>query len=673
MLCKCVRCGIEFEARTKTAVCKDCHTAVCCVCKEIFVLNWPYTQKTCSSKCRGIYRKQSGISKEVARKSKVTLSARYGTENFGNTGHIFHKICAYCGKSFDTTSSRRRYCTDVHYGPCPICGKPSKISDMNSPVPTCSTKCKQAKIAATCIDKYGCSNALNSEHSKMLAKSTCMEKYGVAHYSKTAEYKEKYKETSLEKYGVDHPNKSPEILSKIQSTNIERYGGIAATCDSAVVAKSMQTQLDKYGGVGLASPILRAKAEQTSLEKYGFNSPTKSEEVKEKQKQTMLNRYGVDNYNKSYLSLMNHIKHADKIDAYMKFKEDPETFIESNFDHTPSCKELEELIGVTDTTIYSFLIEKGLRSLITFHSSTMEIQIYSLLLQYLPENEVIRNCRSVISPYELDFYLPKYGLAIECNPTATHNSSFEDPWGSRKVSPSYHKMKSTRCKEQSVFLFHVFGYEWATRREVITSMIVNLLNRSSARIFARNTEVKLVSYKDGVEFLNRNHRQRSTNFSIGLGLYTNSNELVSLMTFNKTRFAAGKEATDTEFSYELSRFCNKLNCNVIGGASKLFSYFIKNFEFDKIISFSDIAHTRGKLYETLGFKCVRESEPSYVWVNMLDDSYLTRFSCRKSNIQRTLNDFDIDIHNHTEREIMESHGYGIVFDSGTLRWEYSTY
>ena len=64
MICTCVRCGAQFEAKRKTAVCANCHTAVCVICGKEFQLQTPWTQKTCSSKCRAEYVKQSGIAKE---------------------------------------------------------------------------------------------------------------------------------------------------------------------------------------------------------------------------------------------------------------------------------------------------------------------------------------------------------------------------------------------------------------------------------------------------------------------------------------------------------------------------------------------------------------------------------------------------------------------------------
>ena len=93
----CIRCGQQFEAKHKTAVCEKCHTAVCVVCGKEFELQYPWTQVTCSSKCRGIYRRQSGIAKKAAEKSKNTFIEKYNVNNPSQL-QKFHKVCKYCGK-----------------------------------------------------------------------------------------------------------------------------------------------------------------------------------------------------------------------------------------------------------------------------------------------------------------------------------------------------------------------------------------------------------------------------------------------------------------------------------------------------------------------------------------------------------------------------------------------
>ena len=45
MICTCVRCGVQFEAKRETAVCANSHTAVCVICGKEFQLQTPWTQK----------------------------------------------------------------------------------------------------------------------------------------------------------------------------------------------------------------------------------------------------------------------------------------------------------------------------------------------------------------------------------------------------------------------------------------------------------------------------------------------------------------------------------------------------------------------------------------------------------------------------------------------------
>lgn len=178
-----------------------------------------------------------------------------------------------------------------------------------------------------------------------------------------------------------------------------------------------------------------------------------------------------------------------------------------------------------------------------------------------------------------------------------------------------------------------------------------------------------MSNEDCCKFLDDNHRQGSLSASIRLGLrIKGTDELVSVMTFNKVRNTIGYTGQDN--FVELSRFCSKLNTSVVGGASKLLKYFLGINKNCNIVSFSDRAHTRGNLYSKLGFQPVKSSYPGYVWVNILDDSYYNRVSCQKKNLRNLFNDDSVDIYNKTEKEIMEEHGYAQVFDSGTIRWEY---
>lgn len=230
-------------------------------------------------------------------------------------------------------------------------------------------------------------------------------------------------------------------------------------------------------------------------------------------------------------------------------------------------------------------------------------------------------------------------------------------------------MKTDLCENHNIFLFHIFGYDWAHHKDVVKSMLRNAVKCNSDKIFARNYIVKDVDYVAGQQFLSNNHRQGPAVSKVRLGLYHND-ELVSLMTFGKMRnsIRTGKENLDE--CYELVRFCSKINTSVVGGAQKLFNYFLKVYSPLQVRSFSDRAHTQGNLYPILGFYKLRSSDPGYMWVNLKTDRAVSRLNAQKQNIKKKfLRDESLDI-SKTETQLMIEHGYVQVFDSGTITWEW---
>ena len=678
---KCCLCEKEFYAKHNSAICPECKNtpSFCVICGKEFAKSQPYTQKTCSPKCRGIYRAQSGIAKAGAVKMKQTKLDRYGSTDpnvvtIAKNGELAKRICPLCNKEFQPHAVRQVYCNDKHYAPCPVCGKLTEIKDYNIGVQACSDACRVARIQATCLDKYGNVNVLNSDHGKELARKTSLEKYGVEYYTQTEESKERYKQTIQDKYGVSAPIQVPEFRKKAKQTNLEKYGTEWQSQSEEVKLKVRATQEEKYGGVGLASSELRDKAVRTNLERYGVNWGFANEEIKQKAIQSVRERYNVDNFGQSKEKLINVIIDPSKVDSYINFRDDPERYVASHYQNKPTVRKLCVDLGVSDTPIYDVLIKNNCKDIVDRTKiSNMEQEVKSFLDELNLNCSIVVNDREQIKPLELDFYLPDYNFAIECNPTSTHNSSVST-WVDGEVKPyNYHKNKSELAEKKGIFLFHIFGYEWINKRSIVESMIRNILGKCSEKIFARDTYVSQIDSIKASEFLEINHRQGSSSSKIRLGLVSKTTqELVSLMTFGKTRTYMGRLESDSENTYELIRFCSKLNTSVVGGASKLFQYFVNNYHPDKVISFSDIAHTRGKLYSTLGFIEKNRSDPGYIWVRLLDEFSRSRVSCQKRLLPELFEDVsESDIHSKSEREIMLEHGYVQVYDSGVIRWEYT--
>jgi len=269
------------------------------------------------------------------------------------------------------------------------------------------------------------------------------------------------------------------------------------------------------------------------------------------------------------------------------------------------------------------------------------------------DGEIIKNSKRIIKGYELDIYLPELNLAFEFNGIYWHSEIYRNN--------NYHKMKSDLCIFNDIQLIHIYDDIWKNKKEIIKSMILNKLGKSSERIYARKTEViEILDNKLVRTFLNENHIQGFVGSSIKLGLFYD-NELVSLMTFGKMRKIMNSKSNKGE--YEMLRFCNKLNTNVIGGASKLFKYFIRNYDIQKIISYADRSYSSGNLYNQLGFEKKHNTRPNYYYI--INNKREHRFKYRKDILVKQGYDS-----NKSEHEIMLDRKKYRIYDSGSIKFEY---
>jgi len=264
--------------------------------------------------------------------------------------------------------------------------------------------------------------------------------------------------------------------------------------------------------------------------------------------------------------------------------------------------------------------------------------------------ETKQSSMSIINPYQLDIFIPSHNIAIEYNGLYWHNEL--------SVGKDYHLTKTDLCEAKGIQLIHIFEDEWLNKKDIVKSRLESIFGLVKNKIYARKCEIREVNSIDSNLFLENNHLQGGVNVKIRLGLYYD-NELVSLMLFNKPRIGIGSQYE----GYELSRFCNKLNYNVAGGASKLLKYFIKKYNPYKIISYADRRWSTGELYEKLGFTATHINKPNYWYVVGKERKH--RFGFRKNRLK----DIGYDVINKTEREITLENGIYRIYDCGTICFE----
>ena len=280
--------------------------------------------------------------------------------------------------------------------------------------------------------------------------------------------------------------------------------------------------------------------------------------------------------------------------------------------------------------------------------STGEKKIFELLCQLLGDNKVYRNYIGLFDDKrEVDVYVPFLNLAIEFNGLRWHSNK----------NKNYHLNKTKDALDKGVNLIHIFEDEWIQHEKLVLEKIASFVYKSSGvRIGARKCQIREINKDVATMFLNEYHIQNYAYSSIRLGAYYNE-KLVAVMTFKKENNTG---------DFELNRFASDYHYILPGIASKLFTYFIKNYDFNEIKSFLDRrwVHNNNNIYTTLGFKLTSISKPDYRYV--IGNKRIHKFNCRK-NILHKKYGFPLTM---TEQEMVEKLGYRKIWDCGLIKYTF---
>jgi len=268
-------------------------------------------------------------------------------------------------------------------------------------------------------------------------------------------------------------------------------------------------------------------------------------------------------------------------------------------------------------------------------------------------NNVIVNDRSIIRPLELDIYLPDYKIAIEYNGLYWHSEQ-------QGKDKNYHLNKTKMCEQQGIQLIQIFSDEWLNKSDIVKSVILSKLGMFNKRYYARKCQIMKIDKKISNQFLDKYHLQGKDNSSYQFGLYDNL-ELLSVMTFGKRTIGGSKTV-----NFEMIRFCNKSNVQIVGGASKLLKYLIKHYNISYIKTFADLRYSDGTFYKKIGFKFKHISQPNYFYI--IDKKRHHRVAFQKHKIKDKLQFFDSSL---TEYQNMLKNGIDRIWDCGNYVFEYN--
>ena len=304
-------------------------------------------------------------------------------------------------------------------------------------------------------------------------------------------------------------------------------------------------------------------------------------------------------------------------------------------------------------------------------------------------NEKTGDVINRMMPIELEFYRCINNECLGINPVIDDSSTF----GSRFI---------VRCDEQQVMfilvnvhnngnlyneirncelskyvdygnlhgykVFLIYDSEFKYSRDIVVDKIKNALNidiSKKIKIDGRKCYIKEIIKDDAYEFLEKYHIQGFVGSTVYLGAFQD-NELVAVMTFKN----GGINRTN---NWDLTRFVGRSDCLLRGVGSKMFTYFVRNYNPSNIVSFCDKrwGYSSENLYTKIGFKKDSETSLSYSYFdkNEINCPHLYhKLLFNKSYILKKYSDkFDIN-DSMTESEIVKILGYDRIWDCGLIKY-----
>ena len=290
-----------------------------------------------------------------------------------------------------------------------------------------------------------------------------------------------------------------------------------------------------------------------------------------------------------------------------------------------------------------------------YNTSKAEDEIISFIRDELHITDIIQRSKKIISPFEIDIYLPYYKVGIEYNGVIWHSEKF----GKDKY---YHLKKTEECQKKGIKLIQIFEDEYNEHKEIVFEKIRHLLGKDNnkEKVYARKCTVKEINKTESETFLNTNHIQGFAPSTIYLGCYYND-ALVAVMTFKKEIRISNK--------WELNRFATDISKHCIGIGGKMFSYFVKNYNPDYVKSFADRRWTLNNdnnLYTKLGFKLDEILKPDYSYVTSKSKRE-HKFNFRKKLMIKRYPEYNLT-NDMTEEQMTKIIGVYKTWDCGKYKY-----
>ena len=290
-------------------------------------------------------------------------------------------------------------------------------------------------------------------------------------------------------------------------------------------------------------------------------------------------------------------------------------------------------------------------SVICTMNSDYKNEIIDFLKSVYEKNKIVLN-HEISKDTHADVYFPEINCAIIFHSLSAAGKGQKVPLSQLK---------------QSIKIVQLWEDQWVFHEEKIRSKIRSLLGITK-RIHGRETNLISIDNKQLMEFLEVNHLNVPIKGKYKYGLEKDK-QLVAVMSFSKGRQIVRKNVLFN--SFELLRFCNKLDTTVVGGFSKLLSHFIIAQNPDDIMTYVDSDWSDGQSFLAMGFEFSERKPDFEFWLNSKtgDREYphlvLKKYEKSLPSRQTGMDSF------MTEKEkdsFLQDSGYIKVYNSGSYKY-----
>jgi hypothetical protein len=202
--------------------------------------------------------------------------------------------------------------------------------------------------------------------------------------------------------------------------------------------------------------------------------------------------------------------------------------------------------------------------------------------------------------------------------------------------------------------FRIWEDVWNQKKKWILNFLTFRINKPIS-IFARDTKVVMLEENDARKFADKNHllgflkgktyiacivpphrqfRNIKSEFDV------DGNPLIAIAVFGKDRVFKTEDG-NSQISAELIQICTDPSVRLVGGLTKLISFYANMHQVDNVMTYSDLEWSGGMAFQKIGFTNELITVPLYFNVvengkRVLAKDYKTADVCNSGNIKSRL-------------------------------------